>query len=90
VEVQAFEAKMATLTPREWEVFLQVVSGQMNKQIAGRLGIREKTIKVHRARVMKKMQVNSLAELVRLTERAGVGRGPVGRSSGSAGQVSAD
>ena len=50
-----------------------VVSGELNKQIAGRLGTVEKTIKVHRARVMEKMKAASLADLVRLAQRAGIG-----------------
>lgn len=62
-----------TLTPREREVFGLVVTGLLNKQIAGELGTSEKTVKVHRGRVMKKMQADSLAELVRMAERIGVG-----------------
>ena len=62
-----------SLTPREREVLTHVVSGQLNKQAAADLGIVEKTIKIHRARVMEKMKVESLAELVRLAERAGIG-----------------
>lgn len=65
-------ARLATLTPREREVLEHVVAGEMNKNIAAELGTVEKTIKVHRARVMAKMRVQSLAELVRLAERAGV------------------
>jgi FixJ family two-component response regulator len=61
--------RLATLTPREREVLTHVVSGQLNKQIANDLGTVEKTIKVHRARVMEKMKVSSVAELVRITER---------------------
>lgn len=61
--------RLATLTAREREVLDHVVSGQLNKQIAFDLGTVEKTIKVHRARVMEKMKVDSVAELVRLTER---------------------
>ena len=64
--------KLATLTPRELEVLQHVVCGRLNKQIAGDLGIVEKTIKVHRARVMRKMGARSLAELVRIASRAGV------------------
>lgn len=71
-EVTAIRQRLATLTPREHEVLEHVVSGQLNKQIAADLGIVEKTIKVHRARVMEKMNVQSLAELVRLAERAGL------------------
>ena len=61
--------RLATLTPREREVLRHVSQGQLNKQIAADLGIVEKTIKVHRARVMEKMGVRSVAELVRQCER---------------------
>ena len=64
--------RIGQLTPREMEVFALVVTGMLNKQIAGELGIGEKTVKVHRARVMEKMQAGSVAELVRLADRAGV------------------
>jgi FixJ family two-component response regulator len=69
-ESKVFLDRFAKLTQREREVLQQVVSGRLNKQIAADLGIVEKTIKVHRHRVMEKMQVSSLAELVRITERA--------------------
>ena len=65
-------ARVKLLTPRETEVFALVVTGMLNKQIAGDLGISEKTVKVHRARVMEKMQAGSVADLVRLADRAGV------------------
>jgi FixJ family two-component response regulator len=68
-ELDDIQERVATLTPREREVLTHVVSGQLNKQIAYDLGTVEQTIKVHRARVMEKMKVNSVAELVRLTER---------------------
>jgi FixJ family two-component response regulator len=68
-EIAVVERRMATLTPREREVLMHVVSGQLNKQIAGDLGTVEKTIKVHRARVMRKMEAHSLAELVRMIAR---------------------
>lgn len=71
-ELGEIQARLAQLTPREFEVLIHVISGRLNKQIAGALGIVEKTIKVHRARVMEKMQVESVAELVRLAERAGL------------------
>lgn len=58
------------LTPREFEVMQLVVTGMLNKQIAARLGTAEKTIKVHRGRVMKKLALESVAELVRLVETA--------------------
>jgi FixJ family two-component response regulator len=60
------------LTARETEVFARVVTGMLNKQIGAVLGIGEKTVKVHRARVMEKMQAGSVAELVRLADEAGV------------------
>ena len=58
-------ARLSTLTMRERQVLEHVVAGKLNKQIAAELGTAEKTIKVHRARMMRKMQVDSLAELVR-------------------------
>jgi FixJ family two-component response regulator len=73
-EIESIQQRLATLTPREREVMALVVSGRLNKQIAYELGVVEKTIKVHRARVMDKMQVTSLAELVRLAERIGIPR----------------
>lgn len=66
------EERLGTLTPRETEVLRQIVAGRLNKQIAADLGTVEKTIKVHRGRVMHKMKARSLAELVRLVERVGV------------------
>ncbi|MGA7214083.1 MAG: LuxR C-terminal-related transcriptional regulator, partial [Terrimicrobiaceae bacterium] len=63
--------RIASLTPREREVLEHVVTGQLNKQIAAKLGTTEGTIKVHRGRVMEKMRVASVAELVRLMERCG-------------------
>jgi len=63
---------ITTLTPREAEVFALVVTGMLNRQIGQELGIVEKTVKVHRARVMEKMQAGSLAELVRLAGAGGV------------------
>jgi FixJ family two-component response regulator len=85
-ESEAIRARLTTLTPREREVLEHVVSGQLNKQIAGDLGTVEKTIKVHRARVMEKMGVQSLAELVRVAERVGIGRVPPPGGSSSASQ----
>jgi FixJ family two-component response regulator len=64
--------RLNTLTPRERQVFQHVVAGRLNKQIAADLGIVEKTIKVHRARVMRKMNAGSLVELVHLASVAGV------------------
>jgi FixJ family two-component response regulator len=65
-------ARVKRLTPRESQVFALVVTGMLNKQIASELGIGEKTVKVHRARVMEKMQAGSVAALVRLADAAGI------------------
>ena len=73
-EVENLQKRLNTLTPREKEVMSFVVRGLLNKQIAFQLGTVEKTVKVHRARVMEKMKVQSLAELVRIAERVGVGK----------------
>ncbi len=71
-ELSEIHAGLDTLTPREREVLQHVVAGKMNKQIADDLGITEATVKMHRARVMAKMKVQSVAELTRLTERCGI------------------
>lgn len=68
------EHRLAQLTPREHQVLMQVVAGRLNKQIAYALGTAEKTVKVHRARGMEKMHVRSVAQLVRLIERARPGQ----------------
>ena len=65
-------ARLDTLTPREREVLEHVVAGKLNKKIASDLGITEATVKMHRARVMMKMKVQSVAELARLMERCGI------------------
>jgi FixJ family two-component response regulator len=68
-ELSEIRERLATLTPREREVLEYVIAGKLNKQIAGDLGTVEQTVKVHRAHVMQKMRVRSVAELVRLVER---------------------
>ena len=78
-EVVAIQTRLAKLTPREREVLECVVSGRLNKQIADVLGTALQTVKVHRGRVMRKMGVRSLAELVQLAERVGIGRKPLPR-----------
>ncbi|WP_028218971.1 response regulator transcription factor [Paraburkholderia oxyphila] len=72
-ELADIQMRLNRLTPREREVMELVVSGRLNKQAAGDLGIAEKTIKIHRARVMEKIEANSLADLVRFADKAGVG-----------------
>ena len=72
-ELSEIHTRLATLTPREREVLEYVVAGKLNKQIAGELGTVEQTVKIHRAHVMQKMKVQSVAELVRLTQRCGIG-----------------
>jgi FixJ family two-component response regulator len=68
---EAFQHRLALLTTRERDVLAHVVNGLMNKQIAAQLKIAEKTVKIHRARIMHKMGVRSVVELARLVERFG-------------------
>jgi FixJ family two-component response regulator len=68
----SLRARLASLTPREVEVFRLVVAGFLNKQAAAELGITETTIDVHRGRVMRKMKANSLPDLVRMSSRLGI------------------
>ena len=69
---QSIKQHVDSLTPREFEILRYVISGALNKQIAQQLNIVEKTVKVHRARVLEKMQAKSVAELVRLCDAVGV------------------
>jgi FixJ family two-component response regulator len=81
-EVEEVEKRLARLTPREYEVMQLVVQGRLNKQIAGDLGLSHKTIEVHRAHVMEKMEAETLAELVRMAvavENAGREEGRAAR-----------
>lgn len=71
-EKEKFQNCLNALTPREREVLPWLLTGMLNKQIAAKLNITEKTIKVHRSRVMRKMQVESIAELVRISEKCGI------------------
>ena len=71
-ELKRTQRRLSSLTAREREVFEHVVSGQINKAIASDLGTVEKTVKVHRARVMRKMGAGSLADLVRMAEKMGI------------------
>jgi len=72
IELGHTRANLARLTARETEVLGHVIAGRLNKQIAGDLGTVEKTIKVHRGRIMQKLGVRTIVDLVRLTERAGI------------------
>lgn len=73
-ELDSIQARINTLTPREREVFTHVVAGRLNKQIAGELGTVEKTIKVHRSRMMEKLGLRTVADLVRMAEKAQMSR----------------
>ena len=68
-EATELQQRFGSLTPREQEVISMVVSGMLNKQIAGELGTAENTVKVHRSRAMEKMRAQSLADLVRMIEK---------------------
>jgi FixJ family two-component response regulator len=72
----ALQARFESLTPRERQVFALVAAGRLNKVIADRLGAAEATIKIHRGRVMEKMDAASVADLVRLAERLGLQAAP--------------
>jgi FixJ family two-component response regulator len=71
-ELAAINERLATLTLREREVLTHVIAGRLNKQIAAEIGTVEKTVKMHRGRVMHKMGVRSVVDLVRIAEKAGV------------------
>jgi FixJ family two-component response regulator len=71
--LHSLRSRYESLTPREREVFARVVSGKLNKQIAGELGTCERTVKAHRAHVMEKMQLTSVAELVHAADQLMVG-----------------
>ena len=71
-ELRELQRRAATLTPREREVMAWVACGRLNKQIADELGTAEKTVKIHRGRVMEKMHARSLAELVRAADKLGI------------------
>jgi FixJ family two-component response regulator len=75
-EQQRIAKRLETLTERERQVLEQIVAGRLNKQIAAELGAAEKTIKFHRANLMRKMGVRVVADLVKLAERAGIGATP--------------
>ncbi|MEN6616532.1 MAG: response regulator transcription factor [Syntrophorhabdus sp.] len=72
IEINDIRLRLALLTPREREIIPYIIAGFLNKQIAFQLSVAEKTIKVHRARIMEKLGMDSLADLVRLAEKAGI------------------
>ncbi len=74
IELDSMRDRLSRLTPREREVLALLVEGRLNKQVACELGIAEKTIKVHRARVMEKMEAHSLVELARISDKVGIAR----------------
>jgi FixJ family two-component response regulator len=73
LELKNLQQLFGRLTPREREVFGLVTAGLLNKQVGAKLGTAEKTVKVHRARVLEKMKAKSLADLVRMAQRLGIG-----------------
>jgi RNA polymerase sigma factor (sigma-70 family) len=75
-KLRASTTLIHSLSPREYEVFTLLVSGMQNRQIGCRLGITERTIKAHRARIMQKLKADSLTDLVRHAEKLGVGAPP--------------
>jgi FixJ family two-component response regulator len=76
-EIRGLRDDYASLSPREREVMALVVSGLLNKQVGGRLGISEITVKAHRGRMMRKMKADSLANLVKMAARLHVAEGPL-------------
>lgn len=75
-EVDMINHKIKTLTSREYEIMTYVITGMLNKQIAGELNISDETVKIHRGRVMHKLKIVSVAELVRLCEKVGINPAP--------------
>ena len=77
-EMQALRDRYVSLTPRERQVMAWVVSGLLNKQVGGELGISEITVKAHRGKVMQKMKADSLPDLVKMFAKLGLAAGPKG------------
>lgn len=72
LETATIKERLKRLTKREFEVMTYVITGMLNKQIAGEMSISEETIKIHRSRLMRKLEIVSVAELVRLSQKAGI------------------
>ncbi len=72
IQKKKIQALINTLTPREQDVMRQMITGKLNKQIAADLGIEEKTVRIHRSRLMRKLKMPSVADLVRFLERVGI------------------
>lgn len=77
---QEIHSRINSLTPREQEVMRQIITGKLNKQIASALGTAEKTIRKHRSRVMRKMRISSVADLVRMLQKVGIVHSSAGLS----------
>jgi FixJ family two-component response regulator len=71
-ETEALQERIKKLTPREYEVLRYVITGMLNKQIAAELNIAERTVKIHRGRVMEKLGAHSVPDLVRMARKTGV------------------
>ena len=72
IQKRKIQALINKLTPREQDVMRQIITGKLNKQIAAALGIEEKTVRIHRSRLMRKLKMSSVADLVRTLQKVGI------------------